>query len=304
MAQVNFNDVQDVINSNQSNNGDFAVSYFSLKNNGDEAIVRINYSDVSQFKLMTVHTEKINVNGRSFPRKVNCLRGPKDPTSLCPLCESGSPSRTSFYIPMIQYMIDPNTHAVTYKHVMWERSMSYAARLKSLMEEYGPLTDCIFKIKRVGEAGSRDTTYEIMYGNEKMYPEDVFVKDFSAFDNYNVLGTMVMDKTYEEMVEFINTGSFPMKNNNTTNYTNSTNANTGSTSNVPWERNTQQTNFVPTQPQYTPKENPPTNFSQPTANTTSNFSNPPVRNTPPVRQVETPTTNNVQGPPQRTTRYY
>ena len=288
MAQVNFNDVQDTINSNDS---EYTVSYFSLKNNGDEAIVRINYADVSQFKLMTVHTEKVTNNGRSTQRKINCLRGPKDPINLCPLCESGNSSRTVFYIPMIQYIIDPNTHGVSYKHVIWERSTAYAAKLKTLMEEYGPLTDCIFKIKRVGEAGSRDTTYEIMYGNEKMYPEDVFVKDFEPLNSYKVLGSIVMDKTYEELCEFINTGTFTSNNNNS----NIQKEYTPKNDNVPWNENVNNSSFVPTQPQYVSQNNTQSTFNE------SEYS---VRNTPMRTQEQFNVPNSTSAPPQRTTRYY
>lgn len=288
MAQVNFNDVQDTINSN---NSEYTVSYFSLKNNGDEAIVRINYADVSQFKLMTVHTEKVTNNGRSTQRKINCLRGPKDPINLCPLCESGNNSRTVFYIPMIQYIIDPNTHGVSYKHVIWERSTAYAAKLKTLLEEYGPLTDCIFKIKRVGEAGSKDTTYEIMYGNEKMYPEDVFVKDFEPLNSYKILGSIVMDKTYEELCEFINAGTFTSNNNNS----NIQKEYTPKNNNVPWNENVNNNSFVPTQPQYVSQNNTQSTFNE---------SEHSVRNAPSRTQEQFNVSNSTFTPPQRTTRYY
>lgn len=210
MAQISFNDVQDTVSNNTYSGQGPQVGYFSLKNDGDEAIVRIAYDNTSEFNILSTHMVKVVNNGNVFNRKVSCLRTPKDPIENCPLCGANIKSTMSFYIPMIQYIIDERNQ-VTYRHVMWERSMTYATKIKALIDEYGPLKDCVFKIKRYGAAGSRDTTYEIMYGNPKMYPDEVFVKDFSAFDNFKVLGTMVMDKDYNEMQHYLQNGTFPQK---------------------------------------------------------------------------------------------
>lgn len=88
-------------------------------------------------------------NGRKSRRKVNCLREPRDQIDMCPLCKAGVNSRNTFLIEMLQYITDPQTGAVTVKPVVWERSMSYANRLKSLIDEYGPLDDCILRLSVV-----------------------------------------------------------------------------------------------------------------------------------------------------------
>lgn len=209
MAQINFNDAQDAVSSNGYTQGP-QVGYFSLKNDGDEAIVRIAYDSTAEFNILSTHMVKVVNNGSVYNRKVSCLRTPKDPIDNCPLCATNMKSTMSFYIPMIQYFID-DRNQVTYRHVMWERSMAYATKIKALIDEYGPLKDCVFKVKRYGAAGSRDTTYEIMYGNPKMYPDEVFVKDFTPFEEFKILGTMVMDKDFGEMNYYLQNGTFPQR---------------------------------------------------------------------------------------------
>lgn len=302
MAQVSF-DVASEMEASRPQGQQGAFNFFTLRNDGDEAIVRFKYDNTSQFQIFTVHDVPIVTNGRETPRKVSCLRNPKDLIDMCPLCKSGKSSRNTFLIEMIQYVTDPNTNTVVANPVVWERSMTYANRLKSLIDEYGPLSDCVFKIKRCGAAGSRDTTYEIYYGNPKMYPDEIFVKDFSAFENVRFLGTVIMDKNYDEITQYLTTGSFPQ-----TQQAQSSDATPG---NYASNAATYNEPVQPSTPQYVPKEAPvaqpapqyvPNQQPQPTMA-------PPARqeyipnNQPPVRQYE-PTTQTGNIPPQRATRYY
>lgn len=303
MAQVSF-DVANEIEASRPQGQGGSFEFFSLRNDGDEAIVRFRYDNTSEFKIYTVHDVELESNGRRNRRKVSCLRNPKDPINMCPLCASGRNSRNTFLIEMIQYFTDSNTNTIVSKPVVWERSMTYANRLKSLIDEYGPLSDCVFKIKRCGAAGSVDTTYEIYYGNPKMYPDDVFVKDFSAFDSINFMGTLILNKNFDEISQFISTGRFPQ--------TQQSNENT-------------QANYVaneatysqPSTPQYVPKQEPLQEYvpvAQPVQNPVANQLQPnmmppqrqeyvPVNNPTSVRQYE-PTSQTPNTPPQRATRYY
>ena len=45
-----------------------------------------------------------------------------------------------------------------------------------------------------------------------------FLKDFSAFNNYTALGRMIMNKSFEDLQEYVRTKTFPIhnKNNGTT----------------------------------------------------------------------------------------
>ena len=202
MAQVSF----DVASTMQENNTQYSnsVEFFTLANDGDEAIVRFMYDDVSQFNIMTVHS--IQVGGKW--RKVNCIREPQEPTDICPLCASGNNISNKFFIHMLVYTQDNNGN-ITSKPVVWERGFNYATRLKTLLDEYGPLSGELFKVKRKGAKGSMDTTYDILYCNPKIYNADMYPINTGAFKDYNELGTIVLNKDAVAMNTFIATGAFP-----------------------------------------------------------------------------------------------
>lgn len=201
--QVNFND----FNKSTAKTEGTRVGFFSLKNDGDEAVVRIMHDSTADFDILTTHT--VQVPGSKFGRKVSCVKGPYDSADKCPLCAMGEQVQRRMFIHMIQYVKEGEYIAA--KPVVWERSMQYANNLRDMINEYGPLSDQIFKIKRSGAAGSQDTKYAIMYANPQMYPASVYPKDADLFKDYHALGTVVLDKTPEEIQEFLITGNFPMK---------------------------------------------------------------------------------------------
>lgn len=202
MAQIKFEDIQDV-GANSSPN--YSVGFFSLRNDGDEAIVRIMHDSTDSFDIVSTHA--IQVGGKY--RRVNCCRTPYEPVEVCPLCASGNPSQQRFYVHLIQYVRNENGQIVAEPKV-WERSLSYATTIKNLIVEYGPLSDMLFKIKRNGAAGSMDTTYSIMYASPNMYPETAYPKVGGAFEGYTAIGTAVLDKTKEDLAAFVSEGAFPV----------------------------------------------------------------------------------------------
>ena len=204
MARISFETSQATSSTNTS-----GVGFFNLKNNGDEAIVRIMHDSVNDFDILTTHN--VNIGGKY--RKVSCLRDPRDPIDNCPLCAAGQSIAQRFFIHMVQY--DNVDGQIVPKAVVWERTANeYGKKLKSMIDEYGPLSDCIFKVKRNGAAGYMKTTYEIMFCNPNVYRADLYPKMPELFENYNVLGNVVLDKSAEDINIFLTTGSFPQPNNN------------------------------------------------------------------------------------------
>ena len=199
MAQVDWNSYQERIaqqEARQANGGNEErsnVGFFSLKNDRDEAIVRFVYSDPNEFELIAAHTIR---DAQGKWRSISCLRNPKDPMDLCPLCASGDGVRLKFYIKLIEYVRQADGTFVGMPKV-WERSASYAQRLASKMATYGPIKDCLFVVRRHGAAGSMKTEYDIDF-----IPENPAYKKegFEAFDNFKALGRMVAEKSYEEML--------------------------------------------------------------------------------------------------------
>lgn len=191
---------------NYSDSGDFSVGFFSLKNDGDEAIVRIMCDSMSDLEIMTVHP--ITVGASSFPnRQVNCLRNPRDPLEMCPLCAAGETVKQKVFIRMLQY--DPVTKQP--QAVVWDRVASvYAPKLKSFLDNYGPLSHIMCKIIRHGTGKS--TQYDIIPNiNPMEYNETNYPIDRDAFKDFSVLGRMVMDKNAEEIMAFMEVGAFPEK---------------------------------------------------------------------------------------------
>lgn len=209
MAKVHFNDIPED-SGNNTNNYQNEVNFFSLRNDNDEAIVRFLCDSVDEFDILTVHD--IEVGGKY--RKISCLRDPREPTENCPFCKSGARISNRFFIRLIQYVEsqDPASGAriVTPKAMIWERSTAYAKTLKSYLENYGPMSDVICKIIRHGKAGDMQTTYEIVPNLSKnVYRDDVYVKVADIFGDFNTLGTIVMNKSFEDSSHFIMTGDFP-----------------------------------------------------------------------------------------------
>ena len=149
-------------------------------------------------------------------RKINCIRDFRDPVENCPLCANGTKINQRFFIKMIQYdkVSDPATGMVKIvpKAMVWERSTAYAKTLKSYLDNYGPLSDIICKIIRHGKAGDMQTTYEIVPNlNKAIYKDEIYIKDTSLFGDFNAFGTIVMDRTYDEIMQFQMTGQFPVR---------------------------------------------------------------------------------------------
>ena len=198
MAQINFDDVQN--NSNNQN----GVNFFGLADDGDEAVVRILCDDVADFDILSVHEEM--VNGKR--RKIDCLRTPRDPLDMCPLCSAGHRTSQRFFIHLLEYIKDEDGVIQVYPRI-WERSTAYCTTLKNLIEEYGPLSNSVFKIRRNGAKGDLKTTYSIMFGNPSIYKEEFYPIDVSGFEGYSVLGTIVLSKDEHDLQYFLNCGEFP-----------------------------------------------------------------------------------------------
>ena len=211
MAKVDFNNMQDDSAYSTSNNNGNDIDFFTLRNDGDEAIVRFMCDSTDDFEILTVHD--IQIGGKY--RKVNCIRDFRDPVENCPLCASGAKINQRFFIKMIQYHKSSDNAGnliITPKATVWERSTAYAKTLKSYLDNYGPMSDIICKIIRHGKAGDMQTTYEIVPNlNKNIYRDDVYVKDVNIFGGFNAFGTIVMDRTYDEIMQFQMTGQFPVR---------------------------------------------------------------------------------------------
>lgn len=205
MARISYDTFQETVK--EYDNTDGGIKMFSLKNDGDEAIVRIMHDSIEDFDIITAH--QVEIGGKR--RKVSCIRDPREPVDNCPLCKTGAKLQQRFFIHLIVYTKNPDG-SITYKPMVWERTAGeYAKKFKTLIDEYGPLSESVWKIKRNGAAKSMDTTYEVLYCNPTIYKPEFYPIDRKAFEGYTALGKIVLDRSFEDIVTFLSTGSFPQK---------------------------------------------------------------------------------------------
>lgn len=178
-----------------------------LKNDGDTVYVRFPYNSVDDIQLFDVH--KISVAGKW--RNLACLRNPKDPIDMCPICASKSYPSSKAYIKALAYFQDPQSGQIRLVPTIWERPSKLLATLAERFADNG--TNVVYKIKRMGAAGDNKTVYDISAVNAQIYNEQAYPADFSGFENFDVTKGILMVKTYDEIVQFQNTGAFPQTNN-------------------------------------------------------------------------------------------
>ena len=191
MAEFSMNEAD-----NYGGNG--GGSFFTLKDDKDKARVRFLYRGVEDVKGYACH--KVAVGDKD--RYVYCLRAYNGPLDKCPFCAA-------------QLKVTPRLFLSLYNEdagevQVWERSKSYFQRLASLSSRYNPLHDEIIEIERSGKKGDMHTTYEF-------YPIENEPVNLDDFEITNPLGTIILDKTAEDMNVYLDTGAFPDTNEGSSN---------------------------------------------------------------------------------------
>lgn len=194
MAEFSMNEAD-----NYGGNG--GGSFFTLKDDKDKARVRFLYRGVEDVKGYACH--KVAVGDKD--RYVNCLRAYNEPLDKCPFCAA-------------QLKVTPRLFLSLYNEdagevQVWERSKSYFQRLASLSSRYNPLHNEIIEIERSGKKGDMHTTYEF-------YPIENEPVNLDDFEITNPLGTIILDKTAEDMNVYLDTGAFPDTNEGSSNNSN------------------------------------------------------------------------------------
>lgn len=185
MARFNAQDV-DNYGGNGSSGG-----FFSLKNDKDTARVRFLYNSIDDVEGVACH--EVELNGKK--RYVNCLREYNQPLSECPFCAAGKFQAAKLFVPLYDIAED--------KVKIWERGKKFFAKLSSICSRYPNLASHTFEIERNGKTGETTTTYEI-YETGK---DDTRLEDLPEAPQ--VIGSIVLDKSADEMQYYIDYGVFP-----------------------------------------------------------------------------------------------
>lgn len=194
MGNFNFNTDLEDYNASMSGN----ASFFSLADDGDSAMVRVMYKNASDIEAKTVHEIKVVENGKEYTKTVNCLRDYGEPMDKCPLCEAHYKTKVKIVVPL--YNIETN------EVQFWSRGLgmnnSFYTQLVTLCNEHNPIVSYPVEIVRNGKKGDMKTTYD-MIAEEYDGTE---LEDLPEIPS--PIGTVILDKSYDELVTYLNTGSF------------------------------------------------------------------------------------------------
>lgn len=216
MARLSYNELSSGAVSSSTDNSDYTVKFFNIKN-GEDAIVRFLVDSADDFDIRTVH--RVKMEGYQYGRTVNCIMENNNPAS-CPLCASGNKIDQRLYIRMLKYTVENNAVVVT--PVVWERSVfdkKFGTQaLINYIRDYGPLSDILCRISRSGEGLNTNYTptfgLNIMPNTRAMYRDEIYPKSVELFGDFDVLGVSIMDKNLSELTHFVQTGNFPLKSDN------------------------------------------------------------------------------------------
>lgn len=214
MSNFTYAQYQDTIAKAQAGStaNNVKVGFFKLKNDKDEALVRINVSAMEDLQFATVH----QLGAAQKWMKISCHNPVGSYGDNCPLCSAVAAGNTSIgkaskkvYIQMLVSYKDPVTNQFSAAvPVIWERPAGFAREIANLLRDYGSLKERVFKVTRNGAAGSMQTTYSIAYIPLFDKPEAVST-DFGAFINFNIAKHSYWEKSIEDINTFLTTGSFP-----------------------------------------------------------------------------------------------
>ena len=201
MGRVNLNDVDNY----KSNSG---TNFFGLENDKDVATVRFCHNDASDIEIIACH--EIEIDGKR--KKVSCLRSYDDPLHLCPLCAAGNRLQLRYFVHLLQYEKTFDGFSGNVEKKVWERGRTFQKEILGLAGRYNPLWKTPFEIERQGKKGDQTTKYGIYPMNYNI--EELPIED-EHLENDSVLGTIVLEKTADELSYFINNGEFPTTSENT-----------------------------------------------------------------------------------------
>ena len=171
--------------------GQGGAGYFSLKNDKDVARVRFMYNGIDDVEGYAVHQVEID----DKKRWVNCLREYNEPKDKCPFCRENMFTSAKLFIPL--YNIDED------KCQIWERGKKFISKISSICARYPNVVSHVFEIERNGKKGETTTTYEI-YEVDK---DETTLEDLPEIND--PLGTIVLDKSADDMEFFLENGYFP-----------------------------------------------------------------------------------------------
>lgn len=189
MGRINYDEVDKY--GNNSN-----TEFLKLENDGDCATVQLLVHDMEDVDIFNCHEVTVGFydNGNPKTRPVSCLRNYDDPLDVCPMCQAGLKTQ----VVMMLAMVDQQDAKIK----IWNRGKTFIPKIKNLVNRWGDMRMQPVDIIRNGKKGDKKTKYDIQVSPAKPI-------DISNYEKPEFLGGYIMDKTADEMQEYLDTGSFP-----------------------------------------------------------------------------------------------
>lgn len=215
MSNFSYSQYQNVVEkakSSEASNSGTKIGFFKLSEDKEEALVRFNVNSLDSLQFATIH----QLGASTKWMKVSCLNPVGSYDNSCPFCAAvaggdkniGKAAKRVFVQLMVSYKDTATGQWAAAIPVIWERPAGFSRELATMLNDYGALTEKVFKITRNGAKGDVKTTYSVSYIPLFDNPDTVS-NDFSAFTNFNIAKHSYWEKTADEINTFLNTGSFP-----------------------------------------------------------------------------------------------
>ena len=181
-----------------SGSGNSNSGYFSLKDDKDTARVRFLYESANEVEGYTVH--RVSVGDRE--RYVNCLVEEGGSVADCPFCQAKFQKFAKLFIPLYNEDAD--------QLQIWERGQKFYGTISGLCARYPNLVSRTFDIERNGKKGEQTTTYSVYpVGDADGTTVQDILDDLGIDKLPDPLGTIILNKTADEMERYIENGEFP-----------------------------------------------------------------------------------------------
>ena len=159
-----------------------------LNKEGASAVVRFPYHSIDDIIYTTTHTV-MDYPGSIYGKKIQCE------DHDCPLCDAGVKKNVRVLLKMVAYVQEGNS--IVPQVVLWDRPAAYAdIDLKDAFDNYGDLTNRLFKIKRSGEKMNTRYTLLPIDRDNAIYNNTTCPIDFTELDTIDA--TKIMTKTYTQ----------------------------------------------------------------------------------------------------------
>lgn len=183
------------INSNRESNVKIHFMGEFLKQEGDTAIVRFPYHSMNDIIYTATHV--VPMPGAPYGKRIRCTEDLN-----CEFCAQKIRVDERVFLKFLVYTVDEATNEIVINNTLWDRPAAFAdIELKGLMDEYGDLTQSLFKIKRSG--AGKNTRYTIIpIVNAAVYRPEVYRADFTELETINA--ESILSKSAEQYHAILN----------------------------------------------------------------------------------------------------